>query len=221
MKISDEPWPSSNKISHNDNYYHYEGFKYALREWKKWTRDIIYVDMDSDDADDQDYQSYTRAEYTCGLMHDLLTIITTKGYKCLYSYQVLARKYMHYWLALSNSRTAYMLLPEPHHYGNQDDFEEWENTFPYNVWDEILESYYIFNDNTEISYRMRQDLPYFLWLYIDIDNSEIIQKRKAEEAVIQIEMNKFYDDHEGYKRLDTVTPFKKTESTFDSDKERS
>lgn len=219
MKISDAPLSSLSKTSHNDIYYKFEGFKYALREWKKWTHDIIYIEYNEDDDSYEHTIQYSRTEYICGLMHDLLIIISGKGYKFLYSHQVLARKYMHYWLTLANSRINYISLPEPHHNGNQEDFEEWEKMFPYNAWDEILEPYYIFNDNTDMAYRMRQDLPHFLWLYIDVDNSEIIQKRRAEDAAIQIEMNKLYDDHEGYKRLDTVTRFKKTEGTFDPDKD--
>jgi hypothetical protein len=220
MHISDEAWPS-NKYTATDNYFNFEGFKYALREWRKWTRDIIYSEYCSDDNNDNneyEINNYTRADYITQLMRDLIKYVSDGGYRFLYSDVTLARRYMHYWLALSNSRVNYIVLPEPHHNGRQNDFEEWEQVFPYTFWDSVLEDYDIFTDNTDISYRMRQDLPYFLWLYIDIDNSERVQKRRAEERAIEYEMNKLYDDYEGYKRTD-VSPAKKTENSFDSDKD--
>ena len=218
MHISDDPWPTNKRVA-PDNYFNFEGFKYALREWRKWTNDIIYREYFDDDSDDgPEIINYTRADYTTQLMNDLIKYIYDGGYRLLYTAPILARRYMHYWLALSNSRNNYLILPEPHHNGTQEDFEEWEKVFPYTFWDSILEDYDIFSDNTDMASRMRQDLPYFLWLYIDIDNSERIQRRLAEDRAIEYELTKLYDDHEGYKRVD-VSPAKKTEATFDSDKD--
>jgi hypothetical protein len=198
LSVSDEPYISSS--TQNDIYDIYivtEGFRYALREWRRWTYDII-IDI----YDNCNYE-YTRAEYSTILINNIISIITSKGYKLIHSNDKIVRKFMHYWLQLYNSRGMNYRLPL--HNGNptQEDYEEWNEIFNYDFWEEYLESYKLYGafDDSVIGKELLMNIGEFFWIYIDIVNSPIIIDRRTEINNIEDEMISMQDEYDGdYKK---------------------
>jgi hypothetical protein len=189
MEIIEEPVDVKNKFRDDvDLYILCEGFKYTLREWRRWTRDELILD---------DGSSFTRAEYSMLFVNEINGILKNAGYILKYSIDSIARRFMHYWKKLYNSGGLHTQLPMPHHNGNQEELEEWDATFAYDFWEHITEDFVVpcGFDDTFVGKELLNNIGYFFWIYIDTKNSPKIVNGRAEIKLIEEElMNSAYDN---------------------------
>jgi hypothetical protein len=194
LSVSDEPYISTQNMSNDiyDIYIVTEGFRYALREWRKWTNDTII------DIYDNCEHEYTRAEYSTILINDIICIIESNGYKLIDSNDVIVRKFMHYWLQLYNSKGINYRLPRHNSNPDQEDYEEWNNIFNYEFWEHFLVNYKIYGafDDSIIGRELSMNIGDFLWIYIDINNSPIIIDRRIQISNIEEDMMHSYDEYD-------------------------
>jgi hypothetical protein len=170
-----------------------EGFRYALREWRKWTNDSII------DIYDNCKYEYNRAEYSTIFINNMISIIESKGYKLINSNDKITRKFMHYWLNLYNSRGRNYRLPRHNGYPDQEDYEEWNDIFNFDFWEYHLFDYKIYGafDDSIIGKELTMNIGEFFWIYVDINNSPIIVDRRLKLNMIEEEMMHTYDEYDG------------------------
>jgi hypothetical protein len=188
MQISDEPYKSTARQSDQiDLYIMCEGFKYTLREWRRWTHDLLEIDEDS---------FVTRGEYSMMFANEINGILNNNGYVLLYRIDSIARRFMHYWLQLYNSNGFCAKLPLPHHNGNNLEYEDWNRLFTPEFWERIGEEYVVYNafDNTRIGKELLINIGDFFWNYIDVNRSSAIIEKREEERRIEEEMMRWGDE---------------------------
>lgn len=189
MEIVEEVPPSySNKSNGNNNLYILcEGFKYKLREWKRWSHDELVIDDD---------YIITRGEYSIQFVSEVMTILENNGYGLKFSIDSIARRFMHYWLQLYNSNGGNILLPDTHHNGNDIEYEMWIEIFSQDFWKHITEQYIVYKgfDDTEVGRQLLNNISDFFWTYIDVNKSPTILKRREEDKKIQEEMRRWIEE---------------------------
>jgi hypothetical protein len=188
MEIVDEPYLHSNKVSYNiDLYILCEGFKYTLREWRRWTHDEVVVDEDC---------ILTRGKYSMEFVNMISEFLQCNGYILKYNIDSIARRFMHYWLQLYNSNGRCARLPLPHHNGNALEYEKWDNTFPQEFWDDVTEDIIVYKgfDDTDVGRELLLHMGNFFWNYIDVSESPTIIAMREEERRIHEELIKLAEE---------------------------
>ncbi len=188
MEISDEPYKSSHRPNDDmDLYILCEGFKYTLREWRKWTRAELEIDEDF---------YITRGEYSTAFVNKINGILNANGYVLKYSGDSIARRFMHYWLQLYNSNGRCTRLPPQQHNGSENEFENWDGTFGRDFWDNVTNEYVVYKgfDDTEVGYQMLMNIGDFFWNYIDVTRSPAIIERREEDRKMEEEMMRWSDE---------------------------
>jgi hypothetical protein len=195
MEVLDDSVDVKSKYKDDlDLYIMCEGFKYTLREWRRWTRYELILD---------DGTFFTRGEYSMMFVNEINGILKNAGYILKYSTDSIARRFMHYWMKLYNSGGRSTRLPDPHHNGNDEEFEEWEATFAYDFWEHITEDFVVRYgfDDTFVGKELLNNISNFFWIYIDAKNSPRITNRRAEIKLIEEEMMNSSNDN----TIDVVT----------------
>jgi hypothetical protein len=208
MEIVDPPLSYAPK-SNTNVYILCEGFKYGLREWRRWTHDEIVINNDEHDEYDEynncendgyNVESMTRGSYSMLLISVIDEILYRNGYVLKYSTDSMARRFMHYWLQLykSNSWNARLSLGDSSL--KSVDMEDWDELFPSDFWRNIVAPFstcYAFDDSY-VGQELLSNIGWFFWRYIDGKKSPAIIKKREEERVIEMEMRKWRDDLEGF-----------------------
>ncbi len=188
MQISDEPYVNSNKSDDNiDLYILCEGFKYTLREWRRWTHDEVEIDEDF---------VMTRGKYSMEFVHLISEFLQSNGYILKYNIDSTARRFMHYWLQLYNSNGKCAKLPLPHHNGTNLEYEKWDNTFPQEFWDDVTEDIVVYKgfDDTDVGRELLLHMGNFFWNYIDVNQSPNIIATREEERRINEEIMRWAEE---------------------------
>jgi hypothetical protein len=203
MEIVDDPLPVGSKIKDEiDLYILCEGFKYTLREWRRWTRgDVEMIDG----------CIYTRGEYSMLFVKEIIGFLHNNGYILKYSVDSIARRFMHYWLKLYNSKGYSSRLPIQQHNGTNEELEEWNELFTYDFWEEITEDFIVHNgfDDTNVGKELLYGIGTFFWIYIDVNNSPKIVGKREEDKLIQEEMMRWANDGD-YNGKSTLSSIDKT-----------
>ena len=186
-----------------DNSIRIAGLRYTLREWRRWTRDIIELESGI---------FLTRAEYTTELVSYILSVLGKHGYSFIHTSQSLSRRLMHHWLNIYRSSTKYSLLPINDNDCSQEEYEEWQELFPAEFWAYMTDDYITYGafDDSDMGINLLGDLSAFFWLYVDPNKSDKIVKRREEIAKINSELSTALAEE--YHRRVEALPAKKTES---------
>jgi hypothetical protein len=193
MKIV-EPLSQSNKKNNTiDLYFLFEGFKYTLREWRRWTHCEILID----DC------ILTRGEYSTSFINFIITLLDKNGYILKYSSDSIVRRFMHYWLQLYNSNGSIPILPIQYNNKINFEYEEWNRTFTYDFWENITKEWivYIGFDDTNIGRQLLYNIGDFFWNYIDFNKSPKIIEKYEEDRKIQEELNNLIEEQYKYNKI--------------------
>lgn len=182
MNVTDDPYETSNKLNDAmDLYILCEGFKYTLQEWRQWTREQLQLENDI---------YLTRGEYATIFVTEINKFLNANGYVLKHTLDSITRRFMHYWLQLYNSGGRCVKLPVACHNGTNAEYEEWDCTFPQEIWNELTEDYIVKYgfDDTCIGYALLRYISDFFWTYIDVIKSSKIAERREEDRRINEEM---------------------------------
>lgn len=215
MEIVEGPYINSNKPNDEvDLYILCEGFKYTLREWRRWTHDEIEID---------DECILTRGEYSMIFIKHATSIFNNNGYVLKYKVDSLARRFMHYWLQLYNSNGRISQLPEQQHNGSDIEYEEWDRTFSIEFWENVTEEYVTYKgfDDTAVGKELLRNIGDFFWNYIDVTKSSKIIEKREEDRRIEEEMRRWIEEpNESNKHIHAVTTITSKDKTDEvNDKE--
>jgi hypothetical protein len=221
MEFAEEPLSFSNKLgnpnnsnANNDLHILCEGFKYTLREWRRWTHDEIEID---------DGYIITRGEYSMTFIKYINSIFNKNGYVLLYKLDSIARRFMHYWMQLYNSNGGAALLPGQHHNGTKLEYEEWDRMFSMEFWENVTQEFIVYKgfDETAVGRELLYHIGDFFWNYVDVTKSPMIVEKREEERRIEEEMKRWVDDPSESNKLmyasATITPKDKTDEVSDKE----
>jgi hypothetical protein len=210
LLIIEEECPASNRFDADDLYILCEGFKYKLREWRRWTHDNVEI---------YDDLVMSRGKYSMEFVHLVSDLLQQNGYSLKYNIDSITRRFMHYWLQLYNSNGRYAKLPLPHHNGNNLEYEKWENTFPQEFWDDVTDDIIVYKgfDDTDVGRELLLHIGDFFWNYIDVNESPTIIAMREEERRINEEIIRWAEDPNEHVKVvvTAVTSKNKTDEVND------
>jgi hypothetical protein len=196
MEIVEDPYAAGIKIHASklkdgvDLYILCEGFKYTLREWRRWTHDEVVLD---------DGSTFTRGEYSMMFVKEISEMLEHNGYVLRHSLDGMARRFMHFWLQLYNSGGHNSRLPMQQHNGTWLELEKWDELFPFNFWEIVTRDFEVDLgfDHSYVGTELLKAIGYFFWTYIDVNKSLTIIDAREEACRIEEEIAKWSEDNDG------------------------